>query len=325
MSLGDTYDLIDEDFDPTEQDSLFSAGMQVSLDGAVATVIESLPATSLSLLCRVRTEINGVVREAVLKILRPENRSNAGHMRRFNDECKTASYLSGELNEDSVTRCVPDVCALVDSVSADSADLGSGIVMEYVRGSTLSQLYAQKGGPEAISKLMLPIACASAGILSRVHRAGIIHRDIKPDNFILRPDGRLCLLDFGVSCRRGELPHGANETFLGTIGYMPTEAFLDDQFYAPASDMYDLFGLGAMLHNLQSEPHEMSTVDSVGEYMDYLDRLRKHGFKAPSALHEKPLAPVVAKLLADPSGRYVSAQQLLADLNALVYSCQPAL
>ena len=110
------------------------------------------------------------------------------------------------------------------------------IVMEYIEGTTFTELVAQRGGripPEELFALIEPLFNA----LANLHRLGLIHRDISPDNLMLE-DGEVRLIDFG--CAR-DIERG-NETLTITLkhGYAPIEQYQTSGGQGPWTDVYAL-------------------------------------------------------------------------------------
>ncbi len=121
------------------------------------------------------------------------------------------------------------------------------LVMEFIEGVTLEARLAERRG------LPLPVAAVIewglqiADVLTYLHTLDppLIFRDLKPSNVMLRPDGRICLIDFGIA--RQFQPGASKDTaLLGSVGYSPPEQFGRDQT-GPRSDIY---ALGATLHHL---------------------------------------------------------------------------
>ena len=122
------------------------------------------------------------------------------------DEARTAALLK---DEHIVT--IYDV-ALCDSYAY--------LIMEYIEGITLTQLmerYAHNITLDALTALFDGIAAA----LSVAHRASVLHLDIKPDNILITPDGKVKVTDFGLATLLDAA--GRGKTAGGTIGYMPLE------------------------------------------------------------------------------------------------------
>ncbi|XME04131.1 protein kinase domain-containing protein [Lachnospiraceae bacterium C1.1] len=114
------------------------------------------------------------------------------------------------------------------------------IIMEYVEGETLKNYMKKKGGkvePAWVFKSIEPVMLA----LGQIHKTGIIHRDISPDNLMLMPDGSMKLLDFGAA-RSFE---GEGEKSLSVMlkpGYAPEEQYRSHGKQGPWSDVYALGG-----------------------------------------------------------------------------------
>ena len=140
------------------------------------------------------------------------------------------------------------------------------IAMELVEGSTLRQLAAQ-GLP--LSRI-IGIARQVAEALAVAHASQIIHRDIKPDNVMVRPDGYVKLLDFGLARAQpdqygpGTTGGGRSTTeaglVLGTIGYMAPEQARGETVTAEA----DVFSLGVMLYELVTGRHPFMAASQIG-------------------------------------------------------------
>jgi serine/threonine-protein kinase len=116
--------------------------------------------------------------------------------------------------------------------------------MEYVEGETLADLVARRG--------RLPVAeAATLGVqicagLAAVHAAGLVHRDVKPQNLLLGSDGVLKLGDFGIAVGHEGTRLTLAGTVLGTAGYLAPEQARGEQVTAAA----DIYALGAVLYEL---------------------------------------------------------------------------
>jgi len=120
----------------------------------------------------------------------------------------------------------------------DGVQLRLYLAAEFIDGEPLSARIAR--GPLGESELR-EVATQVLRVLAYLHKVGVLHRDIKPDNLIVRPGGELVLVDFGSARRlRGSQTHGA--TLVGTFGYMPTE-----QLGGTVDATSDLYALGATL------------------------------------------------------------------------------
>lgn len=115
-------------------------------------------------------------------------------------------------------------------------------VMQLIVGRSLHERIAEDGPlpvPEAVG-----VATAVLSALEVAHRAGIVHRDVKPANILLADDGRVLLADFGIAVARDQTALTASGVFLGSVDYIAPERAQG----APADPSADLFSLGATLY-----------------------------------------------------------------------------
>ncbi|WP_199776980.1 serine/threonine-protein kinase [Deinococcus sp. NW-56] len=117
------------------------------------------------------------------------------------------------------------------------------LVMEFLEGETLGGHLASRGPLGAA--LTGRIAVSLAETLAEVHQAGLLHRDIKPDNIVLEKSGRVVLIDFG-SVRAFAPGQTVRHTRLVTPGYAPLEQYGTAAKFGPYTDVY---ALGATLHH----------------------------------------------------------------------------
>ena len=120
-------------------------------------------------------------RKVALKLLPAEFTEDSERVRRFTQEAKAASALNH-----------PNIIAVYD---IGECETGRFIVMEFVSGRTLRSVIAKDNSLETFFTLGGQMAKA----LSAAHAAGITHRDIKPDNIMVRDDGYVKMLDFGLA------------------------------------------------------------------------------------------------------------------------------
>ena len=177
------------------------------------------------------------------------------------------------------------------------------IAMEYVEGETLAELLARRGRlpPAEVARLGVQ-ACAA---LAAAHAAGLVHRDVKPQNLILGRDGVLRLGDFGIAVGHEGTQLTLAGTVLGTAGYLAPEQARGEQVSAAA----DIYAAGAVLYELLTgEPAR--SVGSLSE-LGAAD-----GFHPPDVARRLPGAPaelvaaVAACLSVTPEDRPPSAAAL---------------
>lgn len=147
-------------------------------------------------------------REVALKVMRPGLAADETFVSRFRREARSAARLSH-----------PHVVAVFDQGEDDGSMF---LAMEYVPGQTLREVMQAEGPltPRAALDIMDPVLQA----LSAAHRAGIIHRDVKPENVILRDDGTVKVADFGLArAVTTQTTTAQTGMLLGTVAYLSPE------------------------------------------------------------------------------------------------------
>jgi serine/threonine protein kinase len=175
--------------------------------------------------------------------------------------------------------------------------------MEYVEGETLAELVAQRAPlPAAEAARLGTQMCAG---LAAAHAAGLVHRDVKPQNLLLSTDGVLKLGDFGIAAGHDGTRLTLAGTVLGTAGYLAPEQARGEEVTAAA----DIYAVGAVLYELLTgEPSR--TAGSLAELGS------EDGFGPPDLAARVPSAPrelvaaVNACLSATPEDRPPSAAAL---------------
>ena len=194
-------------------------------------------------------------------------------------------------------------------VAVHGADLQQGRVgfwMEFVQGQRLDDLVAFQGLLSAEEAGAVGQELCSA--LAAVHEAGLVHRDVKAQNVIREPKGRVVLMDFGAGQLMADVVGGAGG---GTPLYLAPEMFDD----APASPQTDIYALGVLLYYLVTAGYPVPA-----RSIDELTQAHAAGRQRP-LLVARPGLPrgfvnVVEKMLkADPAERYQTAAEALAGLK----------
>jgi len=248
-------------------------------------------------------------RKVAIKLLPVALTEDADRLRRFEREARTVSALNH-----------PNILTLHEIAEVEGRRF---IVTEHVEGTTVRDLLGE--GKLPYEKL-LAIGAQAADALAAAHRAGVVHRDVKPENIMVRPDGYVKLLDFGLAKltqtdRIDPVPGALTEAGLvvGTVGYMSPEQAAG---HAP-DHRTDIFSLGCVLY-------EMATGDRPfgGEtWMEVLRRTESEDpprLREPSGIHAA-LRPLIEKCLAkDPDERYQHADDLAVDLRRLQQAGRPA-
>jgi tetratricopeptide (TPR) repeat protein len=186
------------------------------------------------------------------------------------------------------------------------------IVMEYVAGEALDRVIQSARPLPLASRLRIIEQVCSA--LAYAHRNDVIHRDVKPANVIVQPDGVAKLLDFGIA-RQEKQDRGLTRTgnVIGTIHYMAPERLRDRAFDGRS----DIFSAGIMLYQLLT-----GQLPFNGEDFSVIQKLlnEKHP-PLGNYLHEYPAAldAILDHSLAkDPDERYNSADEMAAEISTVV-------
>ena len=163
-------------------------------------------------------------RTVAVKVLLPSLLNEPGFAERFRGEARTMATVNH-----------PGIVDVYDYGSDDA--VGAYLVMEYVEGEALSNTLSKVGRLTPARTMDLVAQAAEA--LQAAHDRGVVHRDVKPANLLVRPDGRLVLTDFGIarSAMVGQLT--AVGSVLGTASYISPEQ-ASGGVATPLSDVYAL-------------------------------------------------------------------------------------
>jgi serine/threonine-protein kinase len=185
------------------------------------------------------------------------------------------------------------------------------IVMELVRGTDLKQIVKQRGALDPIKVAEYGAQVCAA--LSVAHGYGIIHRDVKPQNIVLMPDGGIKVMDFGIA-RAVDSDSTQTGSVLGTAQYVSPEQ-AQGQKLGPESDLYSL---GVVLYELSTGrlPFEGETPVSVAlrHVNDIAPTPRSVNPQIPPALE----AVILKAMQKDPTRRYRSAEEMRQDLLRVI-------
>jgi serine/threonine-protein kinase len=241
-------------------------------------------------------------RHVAIKFIRPELSQEETFRHRFEREARIAARLSH-----------PNIVHIFDFGAFQDRHY---LIMEYIRGITLKEYLKSTVSAGAILSLdeIIAIIAQISQALDYVHHAGIIHRDIKPDNILLTPDGRACLSDFGVARYVGaDGNHTGTGLILGTPTYMSPEHILSDgPCLSPASDIYSL---GVILYELLTGKPPFTANTPILIMLKHLSAPIPD-LSAPLLDIPDSLEDVIQKVLAkDPLERYQSAGLFLRDLK----------
>ena len=237
-------------------------------------------------------------RVVALKVMHPSLADDDEFVSRFIREAHSAARLSH-----------PNVVAVYDQ----GADQGHVfLVMELVRGRTLRDLMREHGhlSPRQALEVLEPVLAA----LGAAHAAGIVHRDVKPENVLISDDGRIKVADFGLArAVTGHTSHTtASGVLMGTVAYLSPEQ-VERGVADPRSDVY---AAGILLYEMLTglKPYDGETAIQVA-YRHVHDDVPPPSLLVPSTPAE--LDALVAHATdRDPDARPADARRMLAEVSS---------
>ena len=234
-------------------------------------------------------------REVAVKVLRGELSNDPVALLRFQREANASTALSH-----------PNIVDIYDVGEENGYHY---IVMEYVRGKDLKQLIAQRGAlckEEAVA-IMKQLVSAVA----EAHRCNIIHRDIKPQNVLIKDDGTLKVVDFGIALAQDALQLTQSDSVMGSVHYLAPEVARGEA----ATRQSDIYSLGIVFYELLSGEvpfHGEQAVQIAMKHMrEEIPSIRKLNPQLPQAV-ENVILRATAK---NKNFRYPSCEVMLQDLT----------
>ncbi|MBO3661976.1 serine/threonine-protein kinase [Microbacterium stercoris] len=167
-------------------------------------------------------------RSVAIKILKDEYMGDPGFLERFRAEARHAALVNHEG---------------IASVFDYGEENGSAfLVMELVPGEALSTVLERENRLQP--ERALDVVAQTASALQAAHAAGLVHRDIKPGNLLITPDGRVKITDFGIARIADQVPLTATGQVMGTVQYLSPEQASGH----PASPATDIYSLGIVAY-----------------------------------------------------------------------------
>lgn len=234
-------------------------------------------------------------REVAIKILRGELSSDPVTLLRFQREANAASKLNH-----------PNVVDVYDVGESEGRHF---IVMEYVRGRTLKQLISQRGALDKKEAVDIMMQLTSA--VQHAHENHIIHRDIKPQNVLVKDDGTVKITDFGIALAHDAVQLTQNDAVLGSAHYLAPETTRGE----PATNQIDIYALGIVFYELLSGSVPFKGENPVQIAMKHLRE------DVPNIKDFNPTLPqsieniIIKATVKNRKLRYQSAQEMLGDLK----------
>jgi serine/threonine protein kinase len=242
-----------------------------------------------------KAEDSLLCRAVAVKILRPQYASDAEFVERFHHEAKAAASLSH-----------PNVVNIFDVGKEDDIDY---IVMEYIPGDNLKDLI-KRNAPMPFDQA-LDITRQIAEALHHAHQRNIIHRDIKPHNILVTPEGQIKVTDFGIARAISASSFTQAGMVVGSVQYSSPEQ-VKGGVVGPQSDIYSL---GCVLYELLTGTIPFQGDTSISIAMQHLQGslipIRELRPDIPAPV-EKIVEQAMAKEITE---RYPSALAMLKEIN----------
>ncbi|HCA29201.1 MAG TPA: Stk1 family PASTA domain-containing Ser/Thr kinase [Ruminococcaceae bacterium] len=236
-------------------------------------------------------------RIVAVKILKDEFLANEEFTRRFKNESKAIAILSH-----------PNIVKVFDVSFGERIQY---IVMEYIDGITLKEYIEQQKDIRWKEAVHFTVQILRA--LQHAHDKGIVHRDIKPQNIMLLPDGTIKVTDFGIArfARSDIRLTSAAEKAIGSVHYISPEQARGDI----TDEKADIYSVGVMLYEMLSGklPFEADNAVSVAimQMQTEPKRIREINPETPDGLEEI----TIKAMQKDPAKRYQSAAEMLYDID----------
>lgn len=241
-----------------------------------------------------RAEDNVLGRTVAVKVMLPQYAADPTFTKRFRQEAASAANLQS-----------PYIVSIYDwGLDGETYC----IVMEFLRGTDLKTAIKERGAIN--QRKAAEIGSQVAQALSVAHAGGIIHRDIKPQNIMIQPDGNIKVMDFGIA-RAGDAGLSQTATVLGTAHYVSPEQAQGKELTG-ASDIYSL---GVVLYEATTGKLPFDGQDAVSVAVKQVNELPA----PPSTINpniDPALEAIIMKAMEkDPERRFKDASEMRHILN----------
>jgi eukaryotic-like serine/threonine-protein kinase len=234
-------------------------------------------------------------RDVAIKVLHPEYERDAPFVQRFVQEAQFAASLGSH----------PNIVAIFDVGEDNGVHF---MVMELVEGRDLKDLIRERAPftvPEAFS-----IGRQVASALDFAHRRGLIHRDVKPQNIMVTPDGVAKVTDFGIAYGASATQLTRTGMVIGTVHYFSPEQARGTTV-TPASDIYSL---GVILYEMLTAHLPFDAENAIGIAMQHIHSEPPSPWEFNPELPARAVAVVMRALEKEPERRYRDAAEFAAAL-----------
>jgi eukaryotic-like serine/threonine-protein kinase len=234
-------------------------------------------------------------RPVAVKLLHREISEEADQLERFRREARAAARLSH-----------PNLVGVIDAGEDDGRPY---IVFEYIQGRTLKRRIQDEGGLPVDEAVAYAIEIGRG--LTAAHARKLVHRDVKPQNVLIDPDGRAKVTDFGIARSLEQKGMTATGRVLGTTDYVSPEQAMGED----VDERSDVYSLGVVLYEMLTGDVPFRAETQVGVAMKHVNE------PLPDVQAKRPevsaaLASAVDRATTkDPRDRYATVAQMVRDLE----------
>lgn len=234
-------------------------------------------------------------RQVAIKILRADLSTDAVSILRFEREAQAAAALAH-----------PNIVEIYDVGDYKGHHY---IVMEFVPGKTLKQVIRSRG--PLVNEEAVDIMKQLCSAVAEAHSRGIIHRDIKPQNVIVKADGSIKILDFGIATAKGSMQLTQANNVMGSVHYLAPELAKGES----ASPQSDIYALGIVLFEMLAGDVPFKADQAVQIALKHM-REPMPDIRSLNSSVPQSVANIITRATAkNPKLRYRSAGEMLNDVS----------
>lgn len=239
-------------------------------------------------------------RQVAIKILRADLSTDTVSILRFEREAQAAAALAH-----------PNIVEIYDVGDYKGHHY---IVMEFVSGKTLKQVIRSRG--PLVNEEAIDIMKQLCSAVSEAHARGIIHRDIKPQNVIVKADGSVKILDFGIATAKGSMQLTQANNVMGSVHYLAPELARGE----PATPQSDIYALGIVLYEMLSGDVPFKADQAVQIALKHM-REAMPSVRSMNASVPQSVENIITRATAkEPNNRYRSTADMLQDVSTCLRS-----
>ncbi|MBW6463267.1 MAG: Stk1 family PASTA domain-containing Ser/Thr kinase [Firmicutes bacterium] len=234
-------------------------------------------------------------RTIAVKVLKDQMTGDASFIRRFEREAQSAAALSH-----------PHIVNIYDVGEEEGTYY---MVMEYVDGENLKEYIREQGklSPAEAIKITRQIAEA----LEQAHAAGVVHRDIKPQNILFSKEGKVKVTDFGIAIAGDGVTVTVGDSIIGSVQYISPEQARGEL----AGKQSDLYSLGVVLYEMVTGKVPFEAESPVALAMKHIQEQIVPPRRLVESIPENLEQVIMKAVQKDSADRYITAGEMLEDLS----------